>query len=359
MSSEVIATIDLSALRHNFSRVRACSGNRKILSMIKSNAYGHGAVRVAKVLVDSDGFGVATLGEAIALREAGIQQAIVVMSRFNCQNSLPLFAHYRLSAVVHSEEQVVALEKANLSQAIPVWFKLDTGMHRLGALEADLLRLYERLKACPSVQQPIGLMTHLADADNPDSTFTVQQIACFQRETEALSGPKSIVHSAGLLRYPDALADWVRPGIILYGASPFAGRTGEDEDLRPVMTLTARLVAVKPLKKGDRVGYGGTWAAPESMLLGVVAVGYGDGYPRHAPSGTPTLLRDTVCPIVGRVSMDLLTIDCRAVPDAAIGDTVTLWGGGLPIEKVAESAGTISYELMSRITQRVIFNEIN
>lgn len=357
MSCGTKAYIDLNALSHNLARVRQIAKNHTILSMIKSNGYGHGLARVANALPDSDAFGVALLEEALHLRQQGVSKPIVVMSGFLAANDLVQFAQFDFIPVIHSVYQIELLEKAHLEKPLSVWIKMDTGMHRLGFVVEEFTHAMSRLQQCHCVARPINVMTHLADADNSDKTYTQQQLQEFIELTRALPGKKSIANSAGILAYPESLVDWVRPGIMLYGISPFADRTGVDENLLPVMTLVSKLMAVKSLKKGDAIGYGMTYRCPQDMLVGVVAIGYGDGYPRHAKSGTPTLIQGLECPLVGRVSMDMITVDLRNAPRATIGDEVVLWGRDLPIEKVAFCSETIGYELLCSVTKRVEFVE--
>jgi alanine racemase len=245
------------------------------------------------------------------------------------------------------------LEKHSNVTPIQVWLKIDSGMHRLGFQPKQVQAMYQRLMKCAAVQKPIGLMTHFAESDCPDRTITQKQIDAFNTATQGLAGPRSLANSAGIIAWPEVHDEWVRPGIILYGASPVCGRTGTDHGLQPVMSLTSELIAIHDLQKGDRVGYGGVWTCPEPARIGVVAAGYGDGYPRHAESGTPMLVNGKICPLIGRVAMDMITVDLRTQPDAKVGDPVMLWGPGLPVEKVAEHSDTISYELLTRITQRV------
>lgn len=352
-----LATIDLNALKYNFSRVKEIAPQSSVLAMIKSDGYGHGLVRVAKVLKNA--FGVACIDEALILRENGIVTPIVVMRGFSNKAELNKFIQHNLVAVIHHPYQVNLLEKnkTSLSLSLQVWLKVDTGMHRLGFPLEEVSSAYDRLSTCLSVQKPIGLMSHLADADNKDRSFTEWQIKQFIEITKNRNVPKSIVNSAGLLTYPTAFFDWVRPGIILYGVSPFSYEVGIKRNLKSVMTLSAKIIAVKNCRPEGMVGYGCTWRSSKNTLIGIVGIGYGDGYPRHAPSGTPTLLNGKICPLIGRVSMDMITIDLRHEPNAKIGDEVILWGNGLPVEKIAEQAGTIGCELLCQITQRVQFRE--
>jgi len=358
----VTAYIDLSALHHNYHIVRNLVGHHsKIVAMIKANAYGHGLLPVAKAFSTMvDTFGVATLNEALALREEKITNPIIVMTGFSSSQELSLFFQYQLSSVVYHELQLRLLEEQRISAAIDIWLKVDTGMHRLGFSMQEFQKAFQRLLAIPTVKKSIKLMTHLADADNSDRTFTESQFHLFSTLTQSLSAEsteKSIRNSAGILAYQNGLdGDIVRPGLMLYGASPFADGTGRDFNLKPVMRLSAKLIAINSLKRGDRVGYGGIWECPEAMNVGVVSIGYGDGYPRHIQSKTPVSIHGVACPIVGRVSMDMLSVDLRPQPKAMLGNEVLLWGQDLPVERIAASANTIPYELFCRLTSRVTFH---
>lgn len=354
MIGRAMASIDLSALQHNCRVVRRLVGpDRKIVAMIKADAYGHGLLPVAKALTSVDALGVATTDEAITLRESGVMTPISVMTGFTTMEELMLFFRHQLSPVIHHPLQLEFLEKAKVSNSIAVCLKVDTGMHRLGFSIDAFKNAFERLSRISTVQQPVQLMTHLADADNPDREFTEFQIQQFSQLTQSLLGIKSIGNSAGILAYPDAWADVVRPGIMLYGVSPFSDRFAEEFNLKPAMHLRSKVITIKPLKKGDRVGYGCMWECPEDMTIAVVGLGYGDGYPWHIKNGTSVLINDTICPTVGRVSMDMMAVDIRRQPNCKIDDEVTLWGHGLPIETIAASAETIPYELLCQLTQRV------
>ncbi|MFZ2315559.1 MAG: alanine racemase [Gammaproteobacteria bacterium] len=352
MSRPTYMTIDLHALRHNLSRVRELAPDRSIMAMVKANAYGHGIQRVALALEDADAFGVASLEEGLMLREAGITQPIVLMEGLFSADELAEAAKYNFTLVVHHLPHVDMLERATVKHQFPVWLKINTGMHRLGIAIADVDQVYQRLLHTACVKKPIGLMTHFVEADAFGGGATPQQINLFQQATAHLIGPRSLSNSAGILGWPEAHGDWVRPGLMLYGASPLADKTGADYGLQPVMTFWSRLIAVTPIKKGSRVGYGGTWEAPEDMLLGVVGVGYGDGYPQFAKNGTPVLVNGVRCELAGRVSMDMLTVDLRYQPEAKIDDPVILWGAGLPVEEVARYCQASAYELLTRMTPR-------
>ena len=357
MTRPARALIDVAALRHNLGRVRALAPGTRVLAIIKANGYGHGMVRVAHALQTADGFGVACLEEALILREAGIHQRIVLLGGMFDVADLTLVDQHRLDLVVHHESQAALLEQARVRCPISIWLKIDTGMHRLGIHPSRLPWLWQRLAGCSNVRQPMRLMTHLASADEPHNPQTPEQLACFFACTEGFASERSLANSAAILAWPAAHGNWVRPGIMLYGISPFCDTIGADLDLRPAMTLGTQLVAVKRVERGGAIGYGGTWVCPETMPIGVAAIGYGDGYPRQIPSGTPVLLNGKPVPVVGRVSMDLITLDLRTQPDAELGDAVVLWGRGLPIEQLAARVGTIAYELVCGIAPRVRFIE--
>ena len=358
MTRAARALIDIPALRHNFQQVRKAAPGRRILAVVKADAYGHGLARVARALDDADGFAIARIEEGGALRAIGVTKPVLLLSGVSGDEELALTAKLELDLVVHHESQMANLERASLRKPVGVWLKVDTGMHRLGFALEQVADIWRRLQICPSVAAPIRLMTHLACADERDDASTREQIACFLSLEKAGEAETSLANSAGVLGWPESHGDWVRPGIMLYGISPFVGERGESHGLCPVMTLTSRLIAVNAFRKGDAIGYGGTWTCPEDMPVGVVAVGYGDGYPRHAPAGTPVLVNDARVALVGRVSMDLVTVDLRSQPAARPGDPVVLWGRGLPAEEVAEHLGTIAYELVTRVAPRVASDEI-
>jgi len=345
--------IDLAALRHNLARARAAAPGSRILAAIKANGYGHGMLRVARALEQADGFGVACLAEALQLRAAGIRQPIVLLEGFFGADELEAIARQHFIPAIHNTAQLELLEQAVLPAPIAVWLKVDSGMHRLGFPLAQAQPAWQRLAACRNVSAVVGCMTHLANADNLNDDFTARQLADFRRHTAGLPGERSIANSAALLGWPDTHAEWVRPGIMLYGVSPLLGGRGGQHGLKPVMTLRSELIAVNHLKRGEAVGYGGAFVCPEDMAVGVVAAGYGDGYPRHIPNGVPVLVNGRRVPLVGRVSMDMLTVDLRSQPAARPGDPVVLWGEGLPVEEIAEHAGTIPYELLCRVMPRV------
>lgn len=356
MNCGTSAHIDLAALKHNLQQVKTYAPNSKIMAMIKSNAYGHGLLPVAKTLKDADAFGVACLGEGKYLRQARVKNRIVLMRGFTDLEELELVTKYDLEPVIHSQEQLEILDQVKLENPITAWLKIDTGMHRLGFAPVDALNIYERLQSNNNIAAKIHVITHLANADDLSSNVTQEQVDKFTSLLEQLPGITSIANSAGILNWENAHADWVRPGIMLYGVSPTFNTTAEDYGLKPVMTMMSKLISIRHLHKGDAIGYGSTWECPEDMPIGIVATGYGDGYPRHAQNGTPILVNGVLCEVVGRVSMDMLSVDLRNNSTAKYGDPVTLWGENLPIEKVAQKADTIPYELFCRITRRVAFS---
>ncbi len=356
MSRATRAEIQLQNLQHNLQLARSTS-NSKLMAVIKANAYGHGIVDVALALRETDAFGVATLDEGITLREGGVYKPIVLLEGIQRADDL-LYVHaYDLQVVVHHQFQIDLIGQS--TRPVRVWLKMDTGMHRLGFTPQDFNQAYEQLVAMPNVVQPIQLMTHLACADDREAATTTRQIEAFDDVCQAYSNnEKSIANSAGILGWPQTHRDWVRPGIMLYGVSPFTKGNGQELGLKPVMTLYSELIAINALKKGDAIGYGSTYVCEKDMPVGVVAIGYGDGYPRHAGTGTPVLINGKLVPLIGRVSMDMITVDLSDCPETKIGDEVVLWGQGLPVEVIAEHADTIGYELLCGVTRRVVMQYI-
>ena len=355
MSRPAKVVISLSALRHNFSRIRTLAPDSRIMAIVKADAYGHGIAHIAQALVDADAFGVACLEEARELRQANIQQRINLLEGPYAGEELNEISELELDIVVHDISQVEMLEQSQQNKPIDVWLKIDTGMHRLGFLPELINEVISRLQQTNSVKD-IRLMTHLASANDRDNPMTLEQIQCFNQLTDSQSVEKTIANSAGIMAFPDAHVDWVRPGIMLYGVSPFSDSQGPQQELKPVMTLQSRLITVKHLKAGEPVGYGATWRCPEDMFVGVVAAGYGDGYPRHAKSGTPVLVNGKRAELIGRASMDMLTVDLRSQPQARTGDPVVLWGEGLPVEEIANHADTIPYEVLCAVHKRLEFS---
>ena len=349
MSRPIQARIDLSALQNNLRVVRRTASGR-IMAVIKANAYGHGLLRAAAALAEAEGFAMLDVRDAVALREAGFRQTLLLLEGFFRADELPLLAEYELASVIHSPQQLAMLDAFPRRNALQVWLKVNTGMNRLGFAPEQVPAAMEKLKRHSAVRE-IVLMTHFAHADEPEGI--AEQLERFRGVTDAYRMPRSLANSAALLRYPSTHSEWVRPGIMLYGASPFADTGAQQLGLRPVMTLSSEIISVRELKAGDRVGYAGQFRADRAMRIATVACGYADGYPRHAPTGTPILVNGQRTRTLGRVSMDMLGVDLSEVADAEVGSRVTLWGEGLPVEEVASAAGTISYELLCALAARV------
>ncbi|MGH8144994.1 MAG: alanine racemase [Rhodanobacteraceae bacterium] len=357
MSRSATATIHVDALRGNLARVRSLAGNAKVMAVVKADAYGHGLERCARALAGADAFGVASIADGLRLRAAGNRQRIVVLSGPDAASDIAEMRRLQLEAVIHHDSQLAMLEAERGGDPLRVWLKFDTGMHRLGFPVERAVELHARLGALPAVDPAIVLMTHFASSDEFDNDFTARQTKIFLDAMKNLPGERALSNSAGLLGWPAARGDWIRAGGVLYGLSVAEGKTGADFDFMPAMTLTTRLVSINRIARGERIGYGATYECPEDMPVGVAAIGYGDGYPRSAQSGTPVLVGDAPAQVIGRVSMDLLTLDLRNAPNAAVGDVVMLWGPQLPVETIAQHAGTISYELTCGVTRRVLFAE--
>lgn len=350
------AVVDLEAIRHNLGRVRELAPSARVMAVVKANAYGHGAVPVAKVLIQAgaDALAVACLEEALQLRHAGIDASIVLLEGVLSAEEARVAATENLQIVIHAPWQLALLQALPATASPRLWIKLDTGMHRLG-FGADKAQTVNAAVQTRTDWMLCGWMTHLACADELDSTMTQQQVGLFERALMGLPGNRSIANSAGLIAFPKSRSDWVRPGLMLYGASPFKNRSAADLGLRPAMHLQSRIIAIHDIAVGETVGYGGVWRSARASRIAVVAAGYADGVRRALPSGTPMLLRGQRVPMVGRVSMDMITLDVTAVPEAQVGDGVTLWGENLPIEEIATLAGTISYELFCGLTRRAHF----
>jgi len=353
MPRPIRASFSLSALRNNLGVARRHAPNSRIWAVIKANAYGHGLLRAAQALAAADGYALLDLDEAVRLREAGMDQPILLLEGIFQPADLALADRYGLMLALHDFEQIAMLEQASLSAPIPVWLKLNTGLNRLGFTGSRVRAAYERLRA--SGKAAISLMTHFADADG--AAGVAAQMARFAEWTQGMSEQATLANSAAILRYPETHADWVRPGIMLYGCSPFADLDAHTLGLQPAMTLASEIIALQELRPGDRVGYGGTFEAQRPMRIGVVACGYADGYPRHAPGfrdrATPVVVAGTRTCTLGRVAMDMLCVDLSAIPHAGVGSPVILWGAGLPADEVAAAAGTISYELVCALAARV------
>jgi alanine racemase len=350
----VSATIDLGALRHNLQVVRRLAPKSKVMAVIKANAYGHGLITVARALEAADAFAVARVHEGLALRDADVKTPIVLLEGFFDLEQLEAATAAGLETVVHSREQIELLQAADPANGVKVWLKLDSGMNRLGFKGAAFNEAYDAIRALPALRGSINLMTHLASPDMPELPATAEQLMVFRAATRTLAGERSVASSAAILRFPESQADWVRPGLMLYGISPFQRSSGAQHDLRPVMTLSSRVIAVKDLVEGEQVGYGGDWTATRPTRLAIASIGYGDGYPRGAASGTPVLVNGELAALAGRVSMDMLAIDVSECHEAVqVGDPVVLWGEGLPVEEIALWAETNPYTLVTGITPRV------
>lgn len=359
MSRTTVATIHLGALRHNLARLKAMAAPARVMAVVKADAYGHGLERVARALdTDAECFAVAALGDGLRLRAAGHRQRIVVLSGPDQPGDIAEMQRLGLDAAIHHEAQLAWLAEAAPTRGrLRTWLKIDSGMHRLGFAPERVAEVHARLAALPGIDPEIGLLTHFAESEVFGGIGTPAQIARFEATTRGLAGPRSLSNSAAVLGWPDARGDWVRSGGLLYGLSVVDGKSGADFGFRPAMTLGTRLIAINHMARGERIGYNGTWSCPEDMPVGVAAIGYGDGYPRSAASGTPVRVGDRCVPLVGRVSMDLVTLDLREAPGAKVGDRVTLWGSELPVETIAAQAGTIGYELTCGMTRRVLFVE--
>ena len=349
MPRPILAYIDQNALEHNLQIARGTTSAR-IMAVIKANGYGHGLLRAAEALTKAEGFALLDIKDAIALREAGYRQTILLLEGFFDAADLEQVAEYELASVIHSEWQIALLDAYPRRKSLEVWLKIDSGMHRLGFSSSQVAAAMQTLRRHRAVRE-ITLMTHFANADEERGVST--QLEIYNSIAAQHRVPRSLANSAALLRYPATHGDWVRPGLMLYGASPFADVSAAQLGLRPAMTLVSRVIAIRQLDAGDEVGYGGKFRADRAMKIGVVACGYADGYPRHAKNGTPLLVDGQRSQLLGRVSMDMLCVDLTFLPKAGIGARVTLWGAGMPIEEVANSSETISYELMCALTPRV------
>lgn len=353
MPRPLVATVHIAAMQHNLSVAKSRAPNARTWAVVKANAYGHGLERALRGFSDADGFGLIEVEGALRLRELGWQKPILLLEGFFEAADLPVLTENRLDTVVHCNEQIDMLEQAALTAPIDIHLKMNSGMNRLGFKPQDYAAAYSRLRAIQAVRR-ISFITHLANADdpaNPDLPPS-EQIRRFRAAIGNLSGERSVSNSACDLMFPEYAAEWVRPGIMLYGGTP-GGKRADEFGLRPAMTLTSEIIGVQDIVAGDAVGYGSRFVATGPMKIGVVACGYADGYPRHAPNGTPVIVDGIKTRIVGRVSMDMITVDLTPVASARVGSAVTLWGAGLPIDEVAHAAGTIGYELMCGLAQRV------
>ena len=335
--------IDNNALQHNFRRVKQLAPHSKIIAVIKANAYGHGVLSVAHALADADAFALAMCDEALQLRDAGITRPLMVLHGFQNADELAQLAAHNISAVVHQPAQVSLLEQYN-GKPVDIWLKLDSGMHRLGFGAAEYASIMQRLRACNTAAS-IRLMSHFANADQPEDALNQKQLEVFSALSRDSGLECSMANSAALTALPQSQFDWVRPGIMLYGSSSLAGRSADSLELKPVMTFTAPVIAVKHLRAGDSVGYGSRWVCQHDTRMACVAAGYADGYPRHARAGTPVFINGQRCALIGRVSMDSICVELGEL-EVAAGDQAELWGQHIPVDEIARCAETISYELL-------------
>jgi alanine racemase len=374
------AIINLSALKYNLAQLKLLAPRSKVLAVLKANAYGHGLERIAHALfsdqgtinehgdssITADAIAVARIDEALALRASGIIQPIVLLEGFFNAKDLTILAANNLQTVIHNRQQLDALLLAKLASPLKVWLKIDTGMHRLGINPEEFTHFYQQLSASENVQDNMVLMSHLGCADDKSSKATSEQISLFDKVTMGCDEERALANSAGICAWPMSHYQWIRPGLLLYGVSPLPlENTAEgisasalinknkNCDFQPVMTLKSSLIAIRELAAGESVGYGYAWKSEEKTIIGVVAIGYGDGYPRHAKNGTPVLVNGRRVPLVGRVSMDMITVDLGINSQEQVGDVVTLWGEQLSVAEIAQCATTIPYELLCNITRRV------
>ena len=353
MSGLIRAVIDTRALRHNLEVIRQRAGRARIMAVVKANAYGHGLVPTAQALAAADAFAVARLEEGLALRSAGVVKPVVLLEGVFSVEQLEEAAAHRLDLVVHDALQIELLERARNAQRFVVWVKIDTGMNRLGFAPGQFPAALARLRALSPAAQHIRLMTHLACANERDDGVTRAQLERFRKAIQGLEFDTSIANSAAVFGALPVECDWVRPGLALYGASPFADCLAGDLGLEPAMTLITSVIALRRVLRGETVGYGAAWVAPRDCAIAIVAAGYGDGVHRSLASGTTVLVDGQRAPLAGRVSMDMLAVDVSGLEGVAVGTPVVLWGRGLPVEVLARRAGTIAYELLCSVSQRV------
>jgi len=353
VSRLIRAIIDTQALRHNLNVIRARAGRARVIAVVKANAYGHGLVSAALAIQDAGAFAVARLEEGMSLRAAGITARVILLEGVFSRSQLEDAAQDQLDLVIHDTRQIELLEQTGGAARFALWIKIDTGMNRLGFAPRDFPAALKRIRMLRSAPRELRLMTHLACADERDGEVTRAQLERFAAACEGLRLETSVVNSAGLLCGAAPDSHWVRPGLALYGASPFEDSTAADFGLQPVMTLVSSVLTVREVSKGERVGYGGAWTAPRAARVAIIAAGYGDGVHRSFAPGTPVLIRKQRAPLVGRVSMDMIAVDVTGIAGIDVGTPAILWGEGLPVEEVARHAGTIPYELLCSVSQRV------
>jgi alanine racemase len=345
------ASIHLAALRHNLKVAKSAAPNSRVMAVVKANAYGHGLLRAVAGLGQADGFAVLGLDEAVSLRELGFSQTMLLLEGIFSADDLKTASEHDISLVVHCDKQIEMLENASAHMPVVVFLKMNTGMNRLGFKPDNYVAALNRLASCKNVKGEVTLMTHFATADEDEGVATA--LTQFQKIAQGLNYPTSLANSAAILRYPETRTDWVRPGIMLYGATPVSGTTAASYGLKPAMSFTSEIIAIQNLEIGESVGYGKRFTATHKARVGIVACGYADGYPRHAPSGTAIAIDGKITQTLGRVSMDMLFADITDIPQANIGSPVELWGSQIPVDTVAEAAGTVGYELLCAIAPRV------
>lgn len=353
MSRLIRAVIDTDALRSNLRTLRRYAPDARIVAVVKANAYGHGLIPTAQALGAADAFGVARIDEGIALRAAGISQPIVLLEGIFTREELAEAALRSFDLVVHDARQIELLESGAVAHPFVLWLKIDTGMNRLGFRSEEFASALARLERLPTPPRELRLLTHLARADERDEAPTREQLARFDALTRATALPRSIGNSAAILRSPAAHGEWIRPGLALYGVSPFADATAQSFGLTPVMTLETTVIATRRVARGEGVGYGAAWRAERDTPIAILAGGYGDCVPRSLANGAPVLVNGQRAPLVGRVSMDMIAVNIAGISGVEVGTRGVLWGADLPVEEVARHAGTIGYELLCRVSQRV------
>ena len=349
----VYASVSLSALSHNLNVARQSAPSSRLMAIVKKNAYGHGLIRIAKACEHKvDGFGVASIEEAIQLRNASVSKPVCVLSGFHVKHQRELLQAHSLEAVVHCEQQLKILESINTGQ-LSIWVKLDTGMNRLGFSVHDFDEVRNKIQNIPGLSIR-GVMTHFACADDLHSNFTDKQIDLFTQATSSWRGECSAANSAGVLKWPKSRMDWIRPGLMLYGVSPFFDISAQQLNIQPVLELYSTIIAVKTVNPGQAVGYGATWKTTTKTRIGIVACGYGDGYLRSASNQAQVLIGQQRANVVGRISMDTFAIDLSDIPKATVGTAVKLFGTGLPVEEFAATVDTLPYEVLSRLNSQTV-----
>lgn len=353
MTRIVNAEISVAALNHNYQRVKEISNGRRVMAMVKANGYGHGLIPVSKALTAADALGVARLEEGVLIAEAGVRTPVALMEGCFSDEELKTAVHYHFQIVVHAPYQVADLLKCKSIQDAPfnIWLKINTGMNRLGFTRSQFEAAYDALKNQKHINI-IGFMTHFAQADEVNEQATATQYQLFEEIVGQRPGLRSAANSAAILGWPHTHVDWVRPGLMLYGASPFPDKTASDLGLKPVMRLTTEIIAIHDLNAGDQIGYGGVYRCDKPQRIAVAAIGYGDGYPWGA-IGAPVYVEGVLTKTLGRVSMDMVAVDISHIPNANLRSEVELWGPSVPVEMVAKICKTLPYELFTRLTRRV------